>query len=119
MEYQSDYILRIIEQAGAVMREAFRRFREGAESDEALELTEEAVGLVVDMDPTLFLRFSPQSMVAFLEISGFDARLVAKLAEALELQADILETRGSLVEASVRREQAVAMLTAIDPAHAN
>ena len=119
MQYQSDYILRIIEQAGAAIREAFQRFREGAESDEALELTEKAIGFVVDMDPKMFLRFSPQSMVAFLEISGFDSRLVTKLADALELQADILETRGSLVEARVRREQAAALRLAVDPAHAN
>ena len=119
MLYQSDYLLRVIEQAGAAIREAFKRFREGAESDEPLELTEQAVGLVVDMDPKLFLRFSPQSMVSFLEISQFDDRLVTKLSEALELQGEILEARGALVEAGVRREQAAALLAAIDPARAN
>ena len=75
--------------------------------------------LVVDMDPKLFLRLSPPSMVSFIEISGFDDRVVAKLVEALELEADILESQGDIVEARVRREQAQALTDAMDPSHAN
>jgi hypothetical protein len=119
LQYQSDYVLRIIEQMGAALREAFLRFRSGAEPEEPLALTEAAIGLVVDMDPKLFLRLSPQSMVAFMEISDFDDRLVCKLVEALELEADILDTEGNIVESGVRREQAKALAEAIDPAHAN
>jgi hydrogenase maturation factor len=58
-------------------------------------------------------------MVSFLELSGFDDRLVVKLAEALSLQAEILESEGSLVLAGVRREQAQAVLESIDPGRAN
>ncbi len=119
MQYQSDYLLRIIEQMGAALREAFSRFRAGAEPEEPLALTEAAIGLVVDMDPQLFLRLSPQSMVSFIEISGFDDRVVAKLVEALELEADILDTEGNIVEAHVRRDQARALDEARDPSHAN
>lgn len=119
MQYQNDYILRIIEQMGAAIREAFRRFRDGESAEESRELTNQAIGLVVDMDPELFLRLAPPSMVSFLEISGFDDRLVIKLAEALELQAEILLSEGALIEAGVRREQAAAVLASIDPAHAN
>ena len=119
MQYQSDYILRIIEQMGAALREAFAQLRGGAGSEEPLALTEAAIGLVVDMDPKLFLRLSPQSMVSFIEISGLDDRVVGKLIEALELEADILDTEGNIVEAHVRREQARALQDAVDPAHAN
>lgn len=119
MQYQSDYILRIIEQMGAALREAFARFSGGAEPEEPLAITEAAIGLVVDMDPSLFLRLSPQSMVSFIEISGFDDRVVAKLVEALELQADILDTQGNILEARVRREQARALQDAMNPANAN
>lgn len=119
MQYQNDYILRIIEQMGSAIREAFRRFRDGESAEESLELTNQAIGLVVDMDPELFLRLAPPSMVSFLEISGFDDRLVLKLAEALELEAEILLSEGALIEAGVRREQAAAVRASIDPAHAN
>lgn len=119
VQYQSDYILRIIEQMGVALREAFARFSGGADPEESLELTEQAIGLVVDMDPRLFLRFSPQSMVSFVEISGFDDRVVGMLVEALELEADILDTQGNIVESRVRREQARALKDALNPANAN
>jgi hypothetical protein len=119
VQYQSDYILRIVEQMGAALREAFARFRGGAEPEEPLAMTEAAIGLVVDMDPKLFLRLAPQSMVSFIEISGLDDRLVAKLVEALELEADILDTQGNILEAGVRREQARALNDALDPSRAN
>ena len=119
MQYQSDYVLRIIEQMGVALRRAFERYRDGEGAGEPLEMTSEAIGLVVDMDPRLFLRLDPQSMVSFVEISGFDDRLVVKLVEALTLEADILESEGNLMEAGVRRNQAAALTDAIDPAHAN
>jgi len=119
VQYQNDYILRIIEQMGAAIREAFKRHSEGGAVEESLELTDSAIELVVDMDPRLFLKLAPQSMVSFLEISALDDRLTARLAETLELQAEILLSEGSLIEASVRREQAAAVRASIDPSHAN
>jgi hypothetical protein len=119
LQYQSDYVLRIIEQMGVALRQAFERYRDGEEPDEPLEMTSAAIGLVVDMDPQLFLKLSPQSMVSFIEISGFDDRLVDKLVEALTLEADILESEGNLVTGDVRRSQAGALRDSIDPARAN
>ena len=119
MEYQNDHILRLVEQLGSMMRLAFARFREGQGSSEPLDVTNEAIEMVADVDPDVFLRFSPQSMVAFLELSNFDDRLVVKLGEALSLQAEILESEGAIVLAGVRREQAQAVLDSIDPDRAN
>jgi hypothetical protein len=117
--YQQDYVLRLIEQMGSLIRLAFERFRTGEEDNEPLELTEQAIGLAIDMDPELFLRLAPQSMVAFLELSSFDERVVTRLVEALELQADILEAEGRLLEANVRREQASALKASVGPLRAN
>ncbi len=119
MEYQSDYVLRVIEQMGTALREAFVRFRGGADPEEPLALTEAAMGLALDMDPRLFLRLSPPSMVSLIEISGYDDRLIQKLAEAIALEAEILETEGNIMQAQVRREQAAALHDALDPSHAN
>jgi len=119
MQYQNDHILRLVEQLGSMMRLAFSQFREGQGSPEPLDVTNQAIQMVVDVDPELFVRFSPQSMVSFLELSGFDDRLVVKLAEALSLQAEILESEGALVMAGIRRGQAQAVLESIDPERAN
>jgi len=119
LQYQNDYVLRLIEQAGAALRLASRRFAEGASSDESLDATDEAIRAVVDVDPALFLRMSPASMASLLEISNLDDRLVCKLSEALLLQADILQSEADIVGAGVRRQQAAAVLESIDPSRAN
>ena len=119
MQYQNDHILRLVEQLGSMMRLAFARFREGQGSSEPLDVTNQAIQMVADLDPDTFLRFSPQSMVAFLELASFDDRLVVKLGEALNLQAEILESEGEIVLAGVRREQARAVMDSIDPDRAN
>jgi len=119
VQYQDDYILRLVEQLGSMMRLAFARFREGQSSSEPLDVTNQAIQMIVDLDADLFVKFSPQSMVAFLEISGFDDRLVMRLAEALLMQAEILESDGSILLAGVRREQAKAVRESIDPGRAN
>ena len=119
VEYQNDYILRLIEQMGSAIRLAFQRFREGGSTGKSIDIIDYAIGLSVDMDPHLFLRLAPHSMVSFLEISNYDERLARKLAEALLLQADLLEADGSLLEAGVRRTQAAAVLASLDPMSAN
>lgn len=119
MQYQNDYILRIIEQMGTAIREALRRFSGGEAAEESLELIDSAIELVVDMDPQLFLKLAPQSMVSLLGISDMDDRVVGKLADALELEADILLGEGLLIEAGVRREQAAAVRASLDPGRAN
>jgi len=119
VQYQDDYILRLVEQLGSMMRLAFSRFREGQSSSEPLDVTNQAIQMIVDVEPELFVKFSPQSMVAFLELSGFDDRLVTKLSEALNMQAEILESEGALVMAGIRREQATAVQASIDPRRAN
>ena len=119
MQYQDEYILRLVEQLGSMMRLAFSRFREGQSSSEPLDVTKQAIQMIVDVDADVFVRFSPRSMVSFIELSGFDDRLIVKLAEALNLQAEILESEGALVLSGVRREQAAAVLESIDPERAN
>jgi len=119
VQYQSDYILRVIDQMGAVLREASARLRGGDESAETFALIEGAIELVVDMDAKLFLRLSPQAMLSFIELSDLDDRVVGKLAETLELEADVLDSEGSIVEARVRREQSKVLMSTIGPMHAN
>lgn len=114
MVYQNDYILRMIEEFGAVVREALRRVRAGSPPQETLEDIDQAFGLVVDMDPKLFMSLTPQSMVSFLKLSNLDNRLVRELAEALKLQADMLEAQDQPAKAETKREQAAAILASLE-----
>jgi hypothetical protein len=109
----------VLEQIDSVLNHASRRFAEGASTEESLEALNRAFELVVDVPVPLFLTMSPQTMVSLLEMSGADDAVLAKVAEALLLQADMLQFEGSLIEAGARREQAGAVLEFIDPARAN
>jgi hypothetical protein len=116
---ESEGVLRMIEHTGATLRLAAERFAQGASADESLTLTAEAIGDVVLIDPATFVGMSPPSMVTLLEASALDDRLVSRVAESLLLEADIMQSEGDLIGAAMRREQASAVLDAIDPARAN
>lgn len=118
MQYQSDYILRLIEQVGGLMRRALEMFRIGSD-EEPYELTEEAVGLVLDMDPDIAVRLSPQSLASIVEMRNLDDRVIELVADALELQQAVLERNGEIVRAAVRYEQAAAVRALLDPERAN
>jgi hypothetical protein len=119
LDYRSDDIGRVLEEMDEALQSASRRFAEGASARESIDATNDAIGLVVDLPVEHFVRMSPQTMVSLLEISFSDDRMLAKVAEALLLQADVLLSEGLLIEAGARREQATAVLDFIDPARAN
>lgn len=118
MQYQSDYVLRLIEQMGGLVRRALQSLREGSD-EESYDLADEAIGLALDMDPSLVARLSPHSLTALLDMNNLDDRVIELVGEALLVQADALESSGELVEARVRREQSAAVLALLDPSRAN
>ncbi len=105
MLYQSDYILRLIEQMGALIRRALELERTGG-SEQPYELAEQALGLALDIDPETAHRLSPESLGALLELSNQDDRVLELVAEALEIQADSLQADGELMASEARRCQA-------------
>lgn len=118
MQYQSDYILRLIEQMGSLIRRALEKIGL-ADTDEPFELLEQAVGLALDMDPQLAARLSPHSLRSLLELDTPDERVLRLISEALDASAGMLEGQGDLVEAQLKRDQASAVRTLLDPARAN
>lgn len=118
MQYQSDYVLRVIEQMGSLIRRAMESLRTGG-SDEPLELAEHAIGLALDMDPSVAGRLSPASLVSLLELNMVDDRILGLVAEALDVEASALEADGDIVPATLRREQARAVRASLDPRRAN
>ena len=118
MQYQSDYILRLIEQMGSLLRRALEQVSIGSD-EESYEILSQAVGLALDMDPDLAARVSAQSLVSLLGLNNVDDRVLGLVAESLDAQAGILEGRGDLVEATIKREQAAAVRSVSDPSRAN
>jgi len=118
MRYQGDTVLRLIEQMGGLIRRALERLHDSS-NDEPLELANEAIALALGMDSDLVSQLSPQSLVSLLEVSNPDDRVVTLLADALEVQSEISQARGSLIEARIRAEQSDAVRRMLDPSRAN
>ena len=118
MQYQSDYVLRLIEQLGGLVRRAIEMHRIGSD-EETYELAEEAIGLALDIDPQLASRLSPQSLASLLEMNNLDDRVIELVGKALAIQGDALERVGELMQASVRRQQSEAVLALLNPNRAN
>lgn len=118
MQYQSDYIMRLIEQMGDLVRQALQTLRLG-DSEASYDMAQQVIGMAVDLDPSIVARIAPQGLVALLEMNNLDDRVIEHLAEAFQLQAEALESMGELVEADVRRQQSRAVLGLIGPTHAN
>ena len=113
MLYQSDYILRLIEQVGALIRRALELERTGGD-EQPYELAEQALGLALDIDPETAYHLSPESLAALLELSNQDDRVLELVAEALDIQADSLQAEAELIASESRRSQACAVRALID-----
>lgn len=118
MQYQSDYVLRLIEQMGSLIRRAMERYNVGSD-EEPYELAADALGLALELDPQTIERLSPQSFAALLEMKSVDERVLDLVVQALEVQADALQREGELVDSHVRLQQAAAVRGLMDPGRAN
>ncbi len=118
MQYQNDYVLRLIEQMGSLIRRAFERYRAGGD-EEPYELAEQTIGLAIDMDPSIAARLSPQSLASLVELNNLDDRVIDLMAQALELEGEVLQGSGEMIDAALRREQAAAVRALLDPSRAN
>lgn len=119
MRYESDYVMRLIEQMGALIRIAFQRMREDSGIESPYDYTQQAIGIALDIDPDLAVRLSPQSLASLVELGNLDDRVVRLVAEALTLEGEYFDHQGEIMEGDVRRQQARAVLALLDANHAN
>ena len=102
MRYETDYILRLIEELSGVVRQAMGRLR-SLRKDESFEVAGRAIGLALDMDPSVASQLSPESVVSLLRLGEVDDRVVELVARAIELEAQAFEARGEASAAESRR----------------
>jgi hypothetical protein len=105
---QSDYVLRLIEQMGGLVRRAKEKLHI-VDAEEPYEVSGQAIGLALGIDPSLASRLSPQSLVSLLKLGSLDDRV----------EAGALQTGGNATAAEVRREQASAARSLLGPTHAD
>ncbi len=108
MRYQTDYVLRLIEELGGVIRAALEKLGL-KDAEHPVELAGQVIGLVLGMDQDLASQLSPRSLASLLELSSPDDRVIELLAQAIELEAEALEASDQMIAASFRHEQATAV----------
>lgn len=113
--YQSDWLLRQIEQMGDVLRRLVAAMREHR-PEEAVALSREAVRELLDTDPGLIDALSGDGLVAMLSAGGvLDTFRAHMLAEVLMARAEALVMQGHVAEAAAERARARLLLEAVAP----
>ncbi len=113
--YQTDWLLRQIEQMGDVLRRLVAALREHR-PDDALELSREAVEELLDTDAALIDALTGEGLVSMLSAGGgLDTFGAHMLAELLIARADALTMHGQIAQASADRERARVLLEAVAP----
>ena len=113
--YQSDWLLRQIEQMGAALRRMLAALREHRPED-AVALSREAVEELLDTDPDLIEALSGDGLVTMLSAGGtLDTFRAHMLAEVLAARAEALLMQGLDAQAAAERERARILLGAVAP----
>lgn len=113
--YQSDWLLRQIEQMGDVLRRLVAALRE-QRPDDAVILSRTAAGELLDADPDLIDALSGDGLVTMLSAGGaLDTFRAHMLAELLMARAEAELMQGRVAEATAGRDRARVLLLAVAP----
>jgi hypothetical protein len=113
MPYQSDYVMRLIEQLSGLVRRAAEKLGV-VDSEEPDDIAGQAIGLALGMDPALASRLSPKSLASLLRLNDLDKEVIGLVAQAIELEVETLRARGLTAVAEVRRDQAIAVRSLLE-----
>ena len=110
--FERDYIMKML----ADLLQAIVKSMLEAEKEEnpylAAQTLEAAIGNAVDMDASVFLSLSPESMASIMAISHTDPRSTEYIARSLALASDYNRKAGSPEIADLRMGQAQALASA-------
>lgn len=113
--YQSDWLLRQIEQMGDVLRRLVAALREHR-PEEAVALAREAVEDLLDTSVDTIDALSGDGLVTMLSAGGvLDTFRAHMLAEVLMARAEALAMQGQEAQAAAERVRAGALLHAVAP----
>ena len=108
---QHDYLLEIIAEFVQTVMNALRHARKNGDRESLQEL-DAAVCDLLDLDPQLALRLSPDSLVTMMLLSGLGDSLASYVAYALDKVGDAYDNMGDTHTAELRWDQAQAVAEA-------
>lgn len=109
--YQRDYLSKQIESFADAISNSLRRALV-LQSQEGITETEESLGELLELDPTVLLALAPESFVTMMRLSGEGEALSDYVAYALDRLADGYLIQGEKDLSRLRRQQARAVASA-------
>ena len=111
--YETDYILRVIQQAGIFLRAMLAELRE-QRPGEVIETSRDALLLLLGTPPTLAESLTPDGLVAILSAGGvFDAKRGRLAAEVFVRRSQANALRGEHTRAASERAKAERLLSLV------
>jgi len=110
--FENDYIMRMILQLTRAIRQSL--FREYPSPETEIRDIEGKVAEALDLDPRLMFKLEPESLVSVLQLGNVDPVLAIYAVRSIYYESDLLEARGELEVAELRRRQADAIANAYD-----
>ena len=111
MMFERDYLMRMLSQLiqGIVRSMELRRGEDDPKA--AADSLEAVIGQATDIDGSILLGLSPESIADILQVSGTDPGVVEFVARSLLLAADYLDDAGEALLADLRRNQGRALIS--------
>lgn len=107
-----DFLMRMILDLVAAMQRSFTRSRQQKDPEGAAAMLEIAIGEATDIDGSVLLSLSPDSIASILQVSGTEPQLIEHLSRSLLLVSDYYREAGNAALAELRESQAYALATA-------
>lgn len=107
-----DYLVRIMVQFAEAIRRSLIRSTKEHDPRGAADLLEGAVGEATDIDGSVLLSLSPESIASVMQVSGVDPQVSEYVARSLLLVSGYLREAGECGLAEIREQQARAIAQA-------
>ena len=110
---KQDYLVRMFSDFARAIRLAVERSRgKDPDPDGTAEMLELQLDAAIDMDSSLLLNLTPESVASVLQVSGTDPRLVEYICRTLLLESRVLMDAGKEELSDLREDQAFAVAEA-------
>ncbi len=112
--FTQDYLMRMFLMLAGAIRESLQKAHGDNDPRAAAELLDASLEDATEMDGSLLLRMTPESMAAMLQLSQPDPQLMGYVSRSLLLSSTYLKQAGDESAAALRHAQAMAVSDAFN-----
>lgn len=110
--FERDYLMKLLMQFFAAVIKSVQKQRDLHDPKEAADLLEAAIGEATDIDASVLLSLSPESIASIMQVSNVDPQVTGYLSRGLLLVSRYLHEAGDDELAAIRERQAYAIAQA-------